>query len=295
MKAHLLIFAAVLLVPCWTMPAGQPNRGASAPQPGASAPQPGASAPQNSSSIPLNMVPESVDDMYHNCTEEMEKKVKEEYFNKENVGKVAEAWEDEQVKQCVDDGKKQVNNVLSEDHIQAICVYTSNRIYDQFNKAVRTSRSIYSSSSYQFHSLHFWLTTAIQTLNKKCHTTYRRTTAVFNGNVSDIIRFGTFASSSFRTNLTYFGNETCFEIKTCSGASVKPYSVYPNEEEVLIPPYETFNITKTVEGRSQFKDLNDCNRVFILESAGGKSELNCKAAGLKESKPYSYPLTEKMQ
>ncbi|XP_044200097.1 T-cell ecto-ADP-ribosyltransferase 1-like, partial [Thunnus albacares] len=267
----------------------------STPQRGASASKAGASASQPSGPFPLDMVLNAVDDMYFGCTKEMEKKVKEEYFNKENVGKVAEAWEDEQVKQCVDDGKKQGNNVLSEDHIQAICVYTSTYIYDQFNTAVRTSKNIYS-SSFQLHSLHFWLTTAIQTLNKnyECQTTYRRTTAVFTGKVNDIIRFGTFASSSFRTDLTDFGSETCFQIKTCSGAYVKPYSVFPKQEEVLIPPYETFKITKTVEGRGQFKDLSDCNRVFILESAGGKSELNCKAAGLKESKPYSYPLTKKM-
>ncbi|XP_042260017.1 T-cell ecto-ADP-ribosyltransferase 1-like, partial [Thunnus maccoyii] len=258
-------------------------------------PQRGASASQPSGPFPLDMVTESVDDMYFGCTKEMEKKVKEEYFNKENVGKVAEALKDKKVKQCVDDGKKQGNNVLSEDHIQAICVYTSTYIYDQFNTAVRTSKNIYS-SSFQLHSLHFWLTTAIQTLNKnyECQTTYRRTTAVFTGKVNNIIRFGTFASSSFRTDLTDFGSETCFQIKTCSGAYVKPYSVFPKQEEVLIPPYETFKITKTVEGRGQFKDLSDCNRVFILESAGGKSELNCKAAGLKESKPYSYPLTKKM-
>ncbi|XP_044198743.1 NAD(P)(+)--arginine ADP-ribosyltransferase 2-like [Thunnus albacares] len=252
MKAHLLIFAAVLLVPCWTMPAGQWK------------------AP---SSIPLNMVPDAVDDMYYGCTEKMERRVQKEYFRKEFVGTFKIAWEN--AEKC----SNKYSQDLTKNQRQAICVYTSNDIYAEFNNAVRTGRSIYG-SFFRFHSLHFWLTTAMQKLNKKyrCYDTYRRTRAAYTGKVNDIIRFGTFASSSFRTDLKQFGSKTCFQIMTCFGAYVKHYSNYPNEEEVLIPPYETFKITNIITGRGKFPALSDCEKVFTLKSSVTRSNLNCKAA-----------------
>ncbi|XP_042259583.1 erythroblast NAD(P)(+)--arginine ADP-ribosyltransferase-like [Thunnus maccoyii] len=260
MKAHLLIFAAVLLVPCWMMPAGQWK------------------AP---SSIPLNMVPDAVDDMYNGCTEKMERRVKKEYFRKEFVGTFKIAWEN--AEKC----SNKYSQDLTKNQRQAICVYTSNDIYAEFNKAVRTSRSIYG-SSFRFHSLHFWLTTAIQKLNNKhCYISYRRSRAAFTGNVNSIIRFGAFASSSLRTDLKQFGSKTCFQIMTCFGAYVKHHSNYPNEEEVLIPPYERFKITKIINGRGKFPDLSDCEKVFTLRSSVYKSNLNCKAAPRLESSIFS--------
>ncbi|XP_042259895.1 erythroblast NAD(P)(+)--arginine ADP-ribosyltransferase-like isoform X2 [Thunnus maccoyii] len=243
----------------------------------------------NSSSFPLNMAPDAVDDMYYGCTEEMKKKVKTKYFKKENKGIFQKAWK--AAKKCSTKKKDPEDKALTKDHMLAICAYTAEfnsgyknnendkKLYDEFNKAVRTGRSNYS-STFPYHSLHFWLTTAIQTLNSNyhCHTTYRRTNVTFTGNVNDIIRFGAFASSSKRTNLTQFGNKTCFEIETCSGAYLKNYSKHPREEEVLIPPYETFKITNITEGQGDPQGLNDCEKVFILESAGGKSNLNCKLA-----------------
>ncbi|XP_067438123.1 ecto-ADP-ribosyltransferase 5-like isoform X5 [Thunnus thynnus] len=233
----------------------------------------------NSSSFPLNMAPDAVDDMYCGCTEEMKDKVKK-YFKKENVGKFKEAWTN-----C--SNKHPKDKALTKNHMQAICVYTSqyekipnNKTpYEEFNTAVRTGRNIYG-RSFKFHFLHYWLTTAIQTLKKSqnCQTAYRRTGDDYTGNVNDIIRFGAFASSSKRKDRILFGNKTCFKIETCSGAYLKNYSRFPKEEEVLIPPYETFKITDIIEGRNKFPDLKDCEKVFVLKSVGDKSNLNCKLA-----------------
>ncbi|XP_042259646.1 T-cell ecto-ADP-ribosyltransferase 1-like isoform X3 [Thunnus maccoyii] len=239
----------------------------------------------NSGPFHLDIVPESVDDMYKGCTKEMEKKVNSTYFNKENVGTLKMVWTE-----CSKKTYPQ-NKALTKNHMQAICAYTSDsknnkndkKLYDEFNEAVRTGRNIYG-SSFKFHSLHFWLTTAIQILKKSpkkqgCQTTYRRTKAVFTGKVKQIIRFGAFASSSKKKNLYQFGMKTCFEIKTCSGAALGNYSKHPHEEEVLIPPYETFKITKIIEGRGKYKNLKDCEKVFVLKSERkDKSNLNCKAA-----------------
>uniref|UniRef100_A0A3Q3FM45 NAD(P)(+)--arginine ADP-ribosyltransferase n=1 Tax=Labrus bergylta TaxID=56723 RepID=A0A3Q3FM45_9LABR len=183
------------------------------------------------------------------------------------------------IAKCAEKKPREADKALTKDHMHAICVYTDNNIYDIFNTAVRTEASKYS-FSFQFHSLHFLLTSAIQILNSnyKCHTTYRRTRSLFSGNVGQIIRFGSFASSSYLNNLTDFGNETCFKIKTCSGAYLGDYSAIDGEEEVLIPPYETFKVTEKVLGKGNFGELNDCKVVYVLESAGLRSRLNCKAA-----------------
>ncbi|XP_053169832.1 ecto-ADP-ribosyltransferase 5-like [Scomber japonicus] len=201
-------------------------------------------------SVPLGMVPEAVDDMYDGCREKMEKKVNNTYFKKENVGEFKEAWQE--AENCSNIQSLPEDKALTKTHKLAICVYTSRDVYKEFNTAVRTGKNIYS-SSFRFHSLHFWLTTAIQILNnnQSCHTTYRRTGTVFTGKLNDIIRFGMFASSSKYSDLTPFGNETCFQIETCSGAYLNDYSVFNDEEEVLIPPYETFKITHIYEGRAQ--------------------------------------------
>ncbi|XP_044198588.1 erythroblast NAD(P)(+)--arginine ADP-ribosyltransferase-like isoform X2 [Thunnus albacares] len=238
----------------------------------------------NSSSIQLSMVFNAVDDMYDGCDKKM-KKVINSYFEKENVGTFKEVWEQCSKKEYPED------KVLTKNHMKAICAYTSKhkknandkKLYEEFNVAVRTGRKLYG-SSFKFHFLHFWLTTAIQTLNRNqkkqgCQTTYRKTDKEFTGKVNDIIRFGAFASSSFCTNLDDFGTETCFKIETCSGAYLGDYSEHPSEKEVLIPPYETFNIINIIEGRGKFPDLEDCEKVFVLKSErNDESNLNCKLA-----------------
>ena len=225
------------------------------------------------------MAVDSVDDMYFDCNKAMMKSVKKKYLKKEkkNNEPFAKAWA--KAKNCAKwKLKHREDKALTIDHLRAICTYTDNNIYEQFNHAVRTERSIYG-SSFKFHSLHFLLTSAIQILNSdyNCHTTYRRSNVRFTGRVNDRIRFGSFASSSFKANMKRFGNETCFKIETCLGAPLKKYSVFPNEAEVLIPPYEVFNITEIISGQVETDGLTDCKVLFVLKNSGGKSTLNCKA------------------
>lgn len=244
----------------------------------------------NSGPFPLDMADKAVDDKYDGCTEKMEKKVEEEYFNKEFVGTFKDAWEI--AEECSNKQKDPEDVTLTKNHMKAICAYTSEyrknpndkTFYDEFSDAVQTNRSIYG-STFKFHSLHFWLTTAIRDLNNNihnnpCQTTYRRTKDVFTGNVNDIIRFGTFASSSKLTNLFQFGRKTCFKIETCSGAYLKHYpTLEKEEEEVLIPPYETFKITDIIQGQGKPQGLNDCEKVFVLKSEQNDvSNLNCQSS-----------------
>ncbi|XP_038839411.1 erythroblast NAD(P)(+)--arginine ADP-ribosyltransferase-like [Salvelinus namaycush] len=246
--------------------------------------QPGLNSP-----IPLDMVPNSVDDMYNGCTEQMNNTVQNKFLSIETktVGIFKRAWK--KAEECVknvkerfkkDNSEVNLKDKLSGEHIQAICVYTevSNYIYREFNQAVRTNRTDYG-SSFQFHSLHFLLIDALRLLKENqhgCHTTYRRTSMVFAGEVNQIIRFGFFASSSLDKEITKkFGDDSCFEIKTCAGAYLKSYPVLGEQEkEVLIPPFEMFKITKKGKG----ENVLNCKSLFKLESVGLQSNLNCKAA-----------------
>ncbi|XP_051801909.1 ecto-ADP-ribosyltransferase 4-like [Acanthochromis polyacanthus] len=230
-------------------------------------------------SVPLSMVEDSVDDMYFGCSEEMMKTVTHKYPEELDVGPYAKALK--KVKKCVEKNlKEKEDEALTKNHMQALCAYTSDYVYKEFNTAVMKNGGVYT-SSFQFHILHFFLTSAIQILNNKndCNTTYRRTNVMFTGNVNQRIRFGSFSSSSFRTDLRRFGNKSCFKITTCTGAYLKRYpNLGKHEEEVLIPPYEVFRITKKYEGNSKLPELNDCDVVFVLKSEGDHSRLNCKIA-----------------
>lgn len=214
--------------------------------------------------------------MYFGCNETMVNVI-DKYFERENTGMFAVIWK--KARNCAQRNLdyKDKDKDLTMDHMLAICVYTSSfeKLYEQFNNAVRTNRSSYV-TSFPFHSLHFWLTSAVQILsrNTKCLTTYRRSNFIFTGHVNDIIRFGFFASCSRKPSLLHFGEKTCFKIKTCSGAYLKKYPHLKDyEEEVLIPPYEIFKITEKIQNIPT--NENNCETEYVLESAGVHSNLNC--------------------
>ncbi|XP_055012782.1 ecto-ADP-ribosyltransferase 4-like [Boleophthalmus pectinirostris] len=227
--------------------------------------------------IPLNMMEKSVDDMYDGCSKEMDEKVKNEYFPREmkNNQLFRDAWK--KTESCVND-KYNKDKALTKDQVQALGVYTGNDVYGPFNAAVRVSADKYTTSAFKYHALHYWLTTALQTLNnnKICRTTYRRSRDTFTGQLDQEIRFGQFASSSVSPDVVEFGNETCFQIETCLGAPINEYSCYSTEDEVLIPPYEKFKIMKIVQ--KSYEQLENCTTIFVLKPVGHKTNLNCKAA-----------------
>ncbi len=224
---------------------------------------------------PFNMALNSVDDQYDGCTEEMAHLVMTEYLEKElnNSAEFKMAWQE------AENNVSAPEDDLTENHVIAIYVYTDKEVYPEFNSAVRSEKEKYKNMTFPWYSLHFLLTEAIQLLKKTqkgCKLTYRGTDVEFDRDVLNTeVRFGSFTSSSLnRTVAEDFGNVFCFETYTCEGAEVTNYSKFPDEDEVLIPPYETFKVT-AVRNRT---DLNDlwCETVFTLESSGKISDLNCK-------------------
>ncbi|KAL0154215.1 hypothetical protein M9458_050469, partial [Cirrhinus mrigala] len=224
--------------------------------------------------FPLDMAPNSADDQYHGCTVKMMNLVKTKYLAKERSESAVfnKTWQEGE-----ENAKKAEDN-LQHIHSVAIHVYTNkdSKIYSNFTVATRTGKQKYKEGTFTWYSLHFLLTDAIQILKKtqsKCYSTYRGTNAKYDVQSKEV-RFGSFSSSSYdRAVAEGFGSKSCFEIYTCEGADVTKYSKYPEEKEVLIPPYETFNVT-AVKNRTDQPHLW-CETVFVLNSTGTSSDLNC--------------------
>ncbi|KAK9978446.1 hypothetical protein ABG768_020197 [Culter alburnus] len=223
---------------------------------------------------PLNMALNSIDDQYKGCSENMTHLVKTEYLEKEMSASAEfnKTWQEGEEK------AKKAEDKLQQIHSVSIHVYTNkdSKVYSNFTSATRTDKQKYKEGTFQWYSLHFLLTEAIQILKKtqnRCYVTYRGTNVKFDVQNKEV-HLSSFSSSSLdRKVIQGFGNKSCFEIYTCEGANLTKYSKYPDEREVLIPPYETFKVT-AVRNRTDQPDLW-CETVFVLNSTGKTSDLNC--------------------
>ncbi|XP_064817439.1 ecto-ADP-ribosyltransferase 5-like isoform X1 [Oncorhynchus masou masou] len=231
--------------------------------------------------LPLDMVRSSVDDKYDGCRDLMLWAVENMYlFDELNTNPQFNTSWNIAKPHAIPHGDS-----LNTEHSIAIYLYTKNipgsnskSMYLDFNKAVQEGHSAYMTTSFRYHALHFYLTDAIQILRERqetCKETFHRTNKKFDQNVlNQEIRFGTFTTSSLRSDLANFGNVSCFEINTCFGAELTSYSAFPEEREVLIPPYEIFEVTK-IQTKSPVNNLL-CEVIYTLKSKGVDSDLNCK-------------------
>ncbi|XP_062398321.1 erythroblast NAD(P)(+)--arginine ADP-ribosyltransferase-like [Sardina pilchardus] len=234
---------------------------------------------------PLDMAENSVDDQYDGCQEEMTHLVQDTYLEKElkKTANLKTAWREAE-KYC----DNNPGNHLTRNHCIAIYIYTydefQQRLYELFNNATRTGRGNYINMTYQWYSFHFLLTDALQHLTKTQESpilqVFRGTKLKFEENVENKkIRFGSFTSTSLsKEPAKKFGIKSCFEIMTCHGVEIKEYSSYPEQREVLIPPYETFSVTAVLT-RTTNPSLW-CDTVYVLNSAGVHSNMNCQVVNL---------------
>ncbi|XP_027872159.1 ecto-ADP-ribosyltransferase 5-like [Xiphophorus couchianus] len=230
--------------------------------------------------IQLDMAPNSVDDMYDKCENDMERIIAETFLqNEKNKNK--------DFKQAWDSAEKYYNKnwadnpPLKKEQIMALYAYTLNipPLYREFNNAVRKQKSVYE-IKFPFHTLHFYLTMALRAIKPKagnCVTVFRRTNCKFSKDVlNKEIRLGAFSSSSMGNYPCekIFGNQSCFEISTCFGADISEYSSIKSEKEVLIPPYEVFKVTEIKKAADNNK--LPCEVVYKLQSTNKPhSNLNC--------------------
>uniref|UniRef100_A0A8B9RHW0 NAD(P)(+)--arginine ADP-ribosyltransferase n=1 Tax=Astyanax mexicanus TaxID=7994 RepID=A0A8B9RHW0_ASTMX len=220
--------------------------------------------------FPLDMAENSVDDSYEGCRDAMEKLVLSKYTEQERKNTLGfeNAWKNA-LNKCSKDN-------TFKNQCAAIYLYTGNPeinkncSYKEFNAATRNGKAAYKSNSFQFYTLFFYLTDAVQQLKQKqkqCLTTYRRTNDTFPTNVlNKNIRFGSFTSTSLKEPPSRFGKKSFY---TCYGADIEQYSAFPDKREVLIPPYEIFHVT-AIEQNTW------CKVVYTLKSDGMMSSLNCE-------------------
>ncbi|XP_044046838.1 ecto-ADP-ribosyltransferase 5-like isoform X2 [Siniperca chuatsi] len=228
--------------------------------------------------------------MYTGCKDKMEYRVKKEYLvNEKNKDtNFTLAWGEAEKyynKKWRPKKGKRPSTSLGKEQIMAVYVYTLDKpnIYRDFNNAVRTQKYKYK-TTFSYHTLHFFLTDALQTLNarkpeaERCLTGYRRVDRYFSQDVlNKEIRFGSFTSSSmgWYPNAKRFGDKSCFEMITCSGADISLYSkLGESEREVLIPPYEVFKVTNIAKRSDQNK--LPCEVVYKVKSTRNTlSKTNC--------------------
>ncbi|XP_038958319.1 ecto-ADP-ribosyltransferase 5 isoform X5 [Rattus norvegicus] len=172
--------------------------------------------------LPLSLVPDTFDDAYVGCSEEMEEKagllLKEEMARhallRESWEAAQEAWAHGRHKLTLPPGFKAQHGV-------AVMVYTnsSNTLYWELNQAVRTggrSRELYM-RHFPFKALHFYLTRALQLLRGTGGCSREAGEVVFRGvsslhfepkRLGDSVRLGQFASSSVDERVARRGEET---------------------------------------------------------------------------------------
>ncbi|XP_064528177.1 erythroblast NAD(P)(+)--arginine ADP-ribosyltransferase-like [Pseudopipra pipra] len=202
--------------------------------------------------LALDMAPDAFDDQYQDCSDKMVKELLA--LNRSELGpnsNYSKAWDDATVKWH---SHPSLGSLRWKEEAIALLAYTlETDLYKEFNRAVPlagSSRQEYL-DKFHFKVLHFLLTTALEDLrgaqtHPRCLHVFRGVQGIwFIAQPGDVVRFGQFTSSSLnRTVAEQFGTDTLFELDTCHGANIQDFSFMPWEEEVLIPPFETFNVTR---------------------------------------------------
>ncbi|NWY23077.1 NRT2 ribosyltransferase, partial [Aphelocoma coerulescens] len=225
--------------------------------------------------VPLDMAPDSFDDQYRGCGRAMTAALPA--LNRSEFrrsGHLAEAWALAAAEWRV---RTSPRSPLSPAQAIALLAYTApSPLHRTFNAAVRAagrSRREYR-DNFHFKALHFLLTDALAALRAaggaRCHRAFRGVRGVrFEARPGRPVRFGHFASASRRNESSWsFGTEAAFQVDTCQGAAIREFSFFPHEDEVLIPPFETFEVTGVTraEGGTRIR----------LRSTGTHSNYNCE-------------------
>ncbi|XP_072215303.1 NAD(P)(+)--arginine ADP-ribosyltransferase 1-like [Excalfactoria chinensis] len=227
----------------------------------------------------MDMAIESFDDQYKGCEDEMEAvlpKVNRTEFRKNKL--FAATWKNASAEwQQLCSHPSACPQLTREQGIAVLAYTAAGRMSKQFNEDTRQgwiSRQHYL-QSYNFKVLHFLLTQAVHALREsdpeECYPVYRGVRGIhFTAKIGTAVRFGHFTSTSQKKDIATkkFGQDTFFEVTTCHGVSIRDFSFFPREDEVLIPPYEVFEVTSftRINGRPQIQ----------LRSKGTKSRRNCE-------------------
>ncbi|XP_063162101.1 erythroblast NAD(P)(+)--arginine ADP-ribosyltransferase-like [Candoia aspera] len=231
----------------------------------------------------LDMAMDSFDDQYNSCVTQMDQKLPALLKSELRTNRIyRDTWQ-KAIKKW---GKIKQHIILPRGlrplHAVAVLAYTENSpLFRHFNRAVQEagkSRKYYK-DKFHYKSLHYLLTRAVEIIQmdspQKRMTVYRgMKTKILIARGSKAVRFGQFASSSLdRSKAEHFGIKTFFTIVTSYGAVIDGLSSYPNEMEVLIPPFESFQVTSFTE--------TETGNNITLASSEVFSQYNCEFLKMK--------------
>ncbi|NXJ85875.1 NRT2 ribosyltransferase, partial [Trogon melanurus] len=225
--------------------------------------------------VALDMAKNSFDDQYRGCSRMMEEELEElnrtEFANNSIYARAwtlaATEWRNRQ---------GQIPWTLRPEQAIALMAYTlQTPLHGEFNAAVRQAGQSQEEylRAFHFKSLHFLLNEALRALRdvqpQRCHRVYRGVKDIrFTAQRGQSVRFGHFTSTSLRNESTVsFGQDTFFSVVTCYGVSIRDFSYFPSEEEVLIPPFEVFNVTNVTQQSN--------SALINLHSKAANSIYNC--------------------
>ncbi|NXF41170.1 NARE ribosyltransferase, partial [Nyctibius bracteatus] len=238
--------------------------------------------------VALDMAPTSFDDQYRGCSRVMEQELEElnrTEFTNNSV--YAQAWTLAAAEWRSRRGRVPQLPALQPEQAVALLAYTLHGpLHGAFNAAVREagrSRGHYL-GSFSFKALHFLLSEALRALRDarpRCHRVYRGVRGIrFTARHGQAVRFGHFTSASLRNESTLpFGRDTFFSLETCYGVPIRDFSFYPEEDEVLIPPFESFEVTHVARDGD--------GALIQLRSLDALSTYNCEL--VKEKRCRSHP------
>ncbi|NXE71073.1 NARE ribosyltransferase, partial [Calcarius ornatus] len=223
--------------------------------------------------IPLDMALTSFDDQYQGCGLAMKAALpalnrSEFQQNKEFAEvwvKAAAAWQSQWPPE----------SPLSPDQATAIMAFLTVDLSGMFSEAMlvagRSSQEY--RDNFHFKTLHFLLTDAVATLrdaqNGQCRDAFLKVCDTrFEAQRGDTVRFGVFMPMFPSKPIGECPGETMLEVHTCHGAEIQLYDKLPELKIVLIPPFETFNVT-------QYTQEGDKTQIQ-LQSTGTYSKYNCE-------------------
>ncbi|XP_003767038.2 ecto-ADP-ribosyltransferase 5-like [Sarcophilus harrisii] len=210
---------------------------------------------------PMSFESNSFDDQYMGCEETMNIKAIE-LLNEERAKnpEFDKVWEKaENLWKNMSPDKKRMDKMFE----IAVIAYTLEdyKMYQTFNQAVRGCCESLESyvKNFHFKAFHFYLTRAIQTLKGTCRNVYRGVNVKMYPDGTGKMRFGQFSSASLEQNEVkiFSGSSgTIYHVYTCKGASIAHLSKFPYEKEVLIPPYEVFEVSRFSEDSNGITTVN---------------------------------------
>ncbi|XP_058865952.1 NAD(P)(+)--arginine ADP-ribosyltransferase 2-like [Acipenser ruthenus] len=210
----------------------------------------------------MDFAKQSLDDQYEGCRDKMLQKVREVYLKKElkNSENFRKAWSMAKIAM-----KNKPLKGLTPEQATALFAYSTKHIYTDFNTAVRNGGGK-NYKAFPFKALHFYLTDALKKLKtkfKNCYHVYRGVSKPTKVSLGQIIRFGQFTSTSRSLKVaTGYGTETVFVMKTCRGTSIDDYSWFIKNKEVLVPPFERFQVVAVNGNQINLKPLPKSKSIY---------------------------------